>query len=65
MGLRGIDTLAAEVDNALAMVGEKDYRLFNRYIETIYKSTDWDVARGDAIAGIDSEDVKWKRWNQQ
>lgn len=65
MGLRGIETLAAEVDNALATVGEKDYRLFNRYIETIYKSTDWDVPRSEAIAGIDSEDVKWKRWNQQ
>jgi nitrogenase molybdenum-iron protein alpha/beta subunit len=64
MGLRGIDTLAAEVEDALAMVGHRDYRLFNRYIETVYKTTDWKVARKDTIAGVDSEDLKWKRWNQ-
>jgi hypothetical protein len=64
MGLRGIETLAAEVEDALAMVGHKDYRLFNRYIETVYRTTDWKVARKDTIAGVDSEDLKWKRWNQ-
>ena len=64
LGLRGIDTLVAAVEDALAMVGKKDYRVFNRYIETVYKTTDWGVEKKDTMAGIDSEDLRWKRWNQ-
>jgi nitrogenase molybdenum-iron protein alpha/beta subunit len=64
MGLKGIDTLAADVEDALEMVGRKDYRLFNRYVETVYRTTDWNVERRNTISNIDSEDLRWKRWNQ-
>lgn len=63
MGLKGIDTLIAEVERAFEMATTKDYRLFNRYVEMLYRATDWQVD-GEVIAGVDHKDPKWKQWNR-
>ncbi len=64
MGLKGIDTLIKEVEDALNMAEKKDYRLFNRYVETLYKAVDWKVGKEEhIIKNIDHKDPKWKRWN--
>ncbi len=62
MGLKGIDTLVAEVERALDVADKKDYRLFNRYVEILYQAIDWQVD-GEIIQGVDHEDPKWRRWN--
>lgn len=64
MGLKGVETLIAEIDDALDMAEKKDYRLFNRYVETLYKAVDWEVGEDEhIIKNINHHDLKWKRWN--
>ncbi len=63
MGLKGLDILIAEVERALELSTTKDYRLFNRYIEMLYRTTDWKVD-GEVISGVDHKDPKWKQWNR-
>ncbi|NIR48621.1 hypothetical protein GWO43_09295 [candidate division KSB1 bacterium] len=60
LGFKGIDFLLREVEYALAHAGQKDYRLFNRYIETRFHAVDWKID-GPPMRGIDPDDPKWQR----
>jgi nitrogenase molybdenum-cofactor synthesis protein NifE len=62
LGLAGINTLIASVENALQKADHKDYNLFNRYIEILYRAVDWQI-EGDVIKNADPNDIRWKRWN--
>lgn len=57
LGLKGIDTLIAHVEQALEEK-EKDYALFNRYVETQFPAHDW-VAHEPPMPSINPETEEW------
>jgi nitrogenase molybdenum-cofactor synthesis protein NifE len=57
LGLKGIDTLISLVEQALEEK-EKDYALFNRYVETQFPAHDW-VANEPPMPSINPEAEEW------
>ncbi len=43
LGFKGIDYLIASIEKAASSAGKKDYSLFNRFIESRFKSVKWDL----------------------
>lgn len=57
LGLQGIDKLISLVEQALEEK-DKDYTLFNRYVETLYPAHDW-VASQPPMPTINPEGEEW------